>query len=101
MRGKKLPDKRWVGKIIEITKSGYFAVIEGSPAYSIYLHKGQRLKVIGRQEGNWLRCKLISSGYGKIQPGVQMSEFDRIWQSDKIGLITPLSNINYRCFSKF
>jgi hypothetical protein len=73
------PSKKWIGKILEIKEDGVFGIISGSNAYSGNLFKGQRLEVIGVQEGNWLRCKLLSSALFKEEHGIQMSEMQQDW----------------------
>lgn len=73
----KVPRKEWIGKIIQITKSGMFNIVSGSPAYSAELFKGQKLKVVGVQQGNWLLCKLLHDVYFRTEPGIQMSELER------------------------
>lgn len=75
----KVPRKDWIGKTIQITKSGMFDIISGSPAHSVELFKGQKLKIVGVQEGNWLLCKLLHDVYFRAEPGIQMSELEREW----------------------
>ena len=80
------PPKTWIGKTLEVKKNGIFGIVSGSSAYSLNLFKGQRLKVVGVQSGNWLRCKLLDITKFKQRPGIQMSEFERMW-SPEIGSV--------------
>lgn len=93
----KTPPKSWIGKTLEVKKDSIFGIISGSSAYSLNLFKGQRLKVIGTQSGNWLQCKLLSEARFKQEVGIQMSEFEIRWdkaygkRSYKKGIVIGVS----------
>ena len=82
MSKSKVPRKDWIGKTLEVTKDSIFNIISGASAYSLNLFKGQKLKVIGIQAGNWLQCKLLGSAAFKQEAGIQMSEFEIAWDKD-------------------
>jgi len=63
-----------VGKTLEVTADGSFNIITGSEAYAGELLKGQKLEVVGVQEGGWLQCKLISPATFYARPPVQGSD---------------------------
>ena len=72
-----IPNIQWIDNIIEITKDTTINIIKGSSAYSANVFKGQKFKVVGRQEGNWLQLVSLDNLKFELQAGIQSPEYDR------------------------